>query len=176
MQQLQDVRFGRLIVLQEVEPTIYFYRKGKVRARNFLCLCDCGTEKVIRMSAIKSGLTKSCGCYNSEKTIERNYKHGFSTRSDKHPLYGVWKTMKHRCYNPNAEFYKYYGGKGITVCPEWRNDAEAFIKWSLQNGWVKGLEIDRINNNSNYEPSNCRYVTHLANMQNCDFNRNKNKE
>lgn len=89
-------------------------------------------------------------------------QHGYS----KHPLYRVWRHAKARCCNENNERYKYYGGRGITICDEWKNNPKAFIEWCLNNGWKKELEIDRINNNGNYTPENCRFVTHTENVHN----------
>jgi len=83
----------------------------------------------------------------------------------KHPLYNVWNGMKHRCNNINSISYKYYGGRGISVCAKWM-DFLTFYKWAIKNGYQKGLSIDRINNNGNYEPSNCRFVTRAVQANN----------
>lgn len=88
--------------------------------------------------------------------------HGYS----KHILYRAWDNIKTRCYNKNCKYYKYYGGRGITIYKEWVNDPKAFIEWALNNGWKQGLEIDRKDNNGNYDPSNCRFITHAENMCN----------
>jgi hypothetical protein len=89
-------------------------------------------------------------------------KHGLRS----HPLYMIHRDMINRCYLKTRLCYKNYGGRGITVCEEWRNDVKAFYDWAISNGWRKGLEIDRINNNGNYEPSNCRIATAKINAQN----------
>jgi len=81
---------------------------------------------------------------------------------DEHPLYVVWGNIKQRCYNTNRKSYKWYGGRGIIVCKEWL-DYDVFEKWALENGWNKLLTIDRIDNNGNYEPSNCHFVTREEN-------------
>lgn len=89
-------------------------------------------------------------------------KHGyFGTK-----IYKLWGTIKYRCYNQNYRYYHRYGGRGIVVCDEWKNDALAFINWALANGYSDGLQIDRINNDGNYEPSNCRFVTSQENNLN----------
>ena len=107
---------------------------------------------------------KSCGCMKKEfgKINKNALKHGeVKTR-----LYSIWGNMKNRCSNPNSQAYKYYGGRGITICPEWANDYTKFRDWSINNGYVESLEIDRRNNDGNYEPNNCRFVTRTENLRN----------
>ena len=95
-----------------------------------------------------------------------SYKHGLKhTRQ-----YRIWLQMKNRCFNKNTSRYKDYGGRGITVCDEWRNDFKAFYDWSMSNGYSDDLTIDRINNDGDYEPNNCRWVTMKVqnrNSRNC---------
>jgi hypothetical protein len=93
------------------------------------------------------------------------YKHGYATKSP-HPLYRLWATIKNRCYNSKNKDYKRYGGRGITVCEEWECDFMSFYSWATNNGWRKGLAIDRINNNKEYSPNNCRFVRNKINAQN----------
>ena len=81
-------------------------------------------------------------------------------------IYRIWQGMKKRCTNPNYEPYKNYGGRGITICDEWMNDSKAFYKWAIEHGYDDDLQIDRINNDGNYEPSNCRWVTPKVNANN----------
>jgi hypothetical protein len=83
-------------------------------------------------------------------------------------IYTVWANIKQRCFNENVPCYKYYGGKGVTMCGEWANDFKVFYDWMMINGWRIGLEIDRIDNSKNYCPENCRLVTHKENMLNQD--------
>jgi len=93
-------------------------------------------------------------------------KHGYS----KHIFHSLWRSIKDRCYNINNNSYGIYGGRGIYVCDEWKNNPKNFIEWSLSNGYEKGLSIDRINNDGNYEPSNCRFT----NMKNQSRNKRNN--
>ena len=95
------------------------------------------------------------------------FKHGFSGMK----LHDVWRTMIKRCENSNHIGYKYYGGRGIMVCSEWRKDFIPFYNWAIANGYEKGLTIDRINNNGNYEPNNCRFVTYKVQNRNSRNNR-----
>ena len=94
--------------------------------------------------------------------MARRVRHGFTH----HPVYKVWKKMKSRCYNPNHIRYCDWGGRGIRVGKEWKHNAGAFCKWALSNGWETGLTIDRIENDGNYEPSNCRFITRSENGRN----------
>lgn len=149
-------RFGRLVVLKETDERT---KCGEVK---YLCQCDCGNKTVVAGTSLRYGNTKSCGCLARESTRKRSYKHGLSN----HPLYKIWHGLLERCYHEEDTAYKYYGARGITVCDEWRQDAAAFIKWALDNGWEKGLEVDRIDNYAGYSPENCRIVTHKENMAN----------
>lgn len=83
-----------------------------------------------------------------------------------HPLYWVHRSMMNRCYKPKDQSYKDYGARGIKVCKKWRNNVKEFYEWCIKNGWVKGLDLDRRNNNGNYSPSNCRFVTRKVSMNN----------
>ena len=82
-----------------------------------------------------------------------------------HPIYKVWAAMKQRCYNENYPEYYYYGGRGISICVEWKDYPRIFVEWALNNGWEKGLFIDRINNDGNYEPDNCQWITQSENTK-----------
>lgn len=154
-QDLTGERFGRLTVISLAGKKKGFYYWN--------CKCDCGNEAVIKASYLTIGDTKSCGCLYDERNT--NIKHGYSgTR-----LYRILGAMKTRCYNTKFKEYSAYGGRGITVCKEWldkENGIANFCKWAIKNGYRDGLEIDRINNDGNYEPSNCRWVSAKQNSRN----------
>lgn len=100
------------------------------------------------------------------QTVTRNGKvHGES----KTPLYRLWKAMNRRCGSENAHNYKWYGGKGIKVCEAWRNDYTKFRDWAYENGYVRGLELDRKNSDEDYSPENCRWITKKTNIRNRDL-------
>ena len=124
-------------------------------------ICDCGKETTQYLIHIEKGRIKSCGCDRYKRLAERNTTHGeHGTR-----LYNIWRGMHKRCNNPNATDYQNYGGRGITICSEWREYIN-FKEWSELNGYSDELTIDRINNNGNYEPNNCRWSTKLEQSRN----------
>ena len=133
----QGDRYGRLSIVQEVER-----RNGR---RYFLCHCDCGNERIIPLGTMRQGKATSCGCYAQEAKSTHN--------ETKTRLYGIWKTMKQRCYYEKHINFKDYGGRGISVCNEWL-DYEPFRDWALINGYNGNLTVERLNVNGNYEPSN----------------------
>lgn len=145
--------YERLAVLSEA------YSDGKHLYWN--CKCCCGNEVIVCGDSLKRGLTKSCGCLNSEEVTKRSYKHGES----KTRLYHIWQQMIYRCENSNATGFEHWGGRGIKVCPEWRNSYEKFRKWAVSHGYADRLEIDRIDVNGNYEPSNCQWITKSENIK-----------
>lgn len=155
-------QFGRWTVLYRVPDHI---DKSGNHHVYYHCVCECGTEKDVGASGLYSGRSKSCGCLhkeNAKKTaIELFTTHGDS----KNRLYRIWTDMKRRCLNPNRKNYPNYGGRGIGICDEWL-DYLSFQQWALNNGYADSLSIDRIDNDGNYEPSNCRWVSHVVQANN----------
>jgi hypothetical protein len=154
--QLGD-RYGRLIILSKKIIT-----KNNQNKKAFLCRCDCGKEKIIRIDALISGRSNSCGCLQKEAIIAAHLKHGESVVGKRTRLYIIWSSMKNRCFNPNSKSFKNYGGKGISIIKEWLN-YKIFKSWALSNGYSDKLTIDRINSNMGYCPSNCRWISKAEN-------------
>ncbi len=154
-------KFGRLEAIEVAYRTAY----GKIMWR---CKCECGNEKIVQGGHLRSGSIKSCGCLLRETSKSNNLIHGES----KTKLYRRWKGMRERCRDINHKSYKDYGGRGITVCDEWNDEFIAFKNWAIENGFREDLELDRIDVDGNYEPSNCRWITHREQM----YNTRKHKE
>lgn len=160
---LTSQRFGRLVVLcrdgYSASGTQILWR----------CVCDCKTEVKVQGGNLRGGLSRSCGCLQVEKVAERNSTHGDSVRGHRMRLYTTWAGMWARCTNPNEECYQYYGGRGISVCPEWK-DYPAFRVWALENGYSDDLSIDRIDNGKGYYPDNCRWANEITQANNKSSN------
>lgn len=146
-------KFGRLTVISRTSNI------GNYRA--WFCRCECGTIKAVRGTDLNRHAVKSCGCLRHEHRKPK--KNIFPST---HPLYRAWQNMKTRCYNRNCQDYENYGGRGIYICSMWLHDFNAFATWATENGWGYGLQIDRIDNDREYSPDNCRWVTQLTNMRN----------
>lgn len=169
MPTFKDISGNRFGLLTAKKPIIT--RNSKRTRIKWECQCDCGNTIIVTSSNLTTGHTKSCGCLNSQKTSERNkvikvVHNGINDR-----LYEVWKSMKKRCSNPNDKSYKNYGGRGIKVCKEWRENYLLFRDWAYANGYDENAPfgqctIDRIDVNGNYEPSNCRWISNEEQQKN----------
>lgn len=124
--------------------------------------CGSVVERMMRNGA----RDLSCGCSRYAFSGDSNATHGLTRNGQMHPLYAVANAMIERCHNPNSDGYERYGGRGITVCAEWRRDRAAFVSWALANGYRPGLQVDRENNDGPYSPANCRFVTRKVNCRN----------
>jgi len=144
---------GDWVVVEKASP--YVSPSGYFSDR-WQCRCICGTEKPVRASSLECGDSKGCGCTRAKLAGDRVRTHGLS----KHPLYGVWRDVVRRCTEPSRKDYKHYGGRGIKVCERWscEQGCEKFIE-DMFPTYVEGLEIERVDVNGNYEPSNCTWVT-----------------
>ena len=147
------MRFGRLVAQARAENC----KHGNPR---WACLCDCGKTKIAHGSSLRAGNVKSCGCLGKINRTLAMTKHNMS----RDPLYYIWASMKKRCNNKKTSSYPYYGGRGISVCESWEK-FENFLA-DMGGTWREGLELDRIDNDGNYEPDNCRWVTHIENSNN----------
>jgi hypothetical protein len=156
---LKNKKYGNLTIIEEVSKK--HYKCGKSH-RMVKCRCKCGAIIIVGLSAIKSGNTKSCGCYRKENPNGKT--HGMRES----PEYRIWCAMRNRCYNKNVNDYEYYGGRGISVCKRWQEKGTGFINFFADIGKRPSSthSIDRIDNNGNYEPTNCKWSTAIEQASN----------
>ena len=153
-------RFGRLVVESQVS--------GRFSAGSkWYCKCDCGNVTKVFSNNLRRGTTTSCGCFHDEVTGNINRTHGLTNT----PVYQAWNHMNQRCYNPNDSKYYRYGGRGITVCDQWRYSFENFLSDMGHKPIGVKTSIDRINNDGNYEPSNCEWATYFKQQEHTSRNR-----
>lgn len=153
---LTGQRFGKLVVIER-----YGSHKGHSQWK---CKCDCGNYSIVTTGNLNSGHSKTCGCsYYESKNIKHGLRH---TR-----LYGVWLNIKRRCYLETKPDYERYGGRGIKMCDDWKNDFASFYEWAYKNGYDENASymectLDRINTDKDYSPDNCRWVSNKVQQNN----------
>lgn len=153
---LSGEKFGRLKVIERVE--------NKANRIQFLCICECGNEKITSSELLRRGSVRSCGCLRKELAAKQLRKHKVSSEENKR-LYRSWQKMNLRCFDPDDKKFKDYGARGITVCDQWR-DFSTYANWAFENGYSDELTLDRIDVNGDYTPDNCRWADYFVQSRN----------
>lgn len=150
------MQFHRWVVISDAPPN----HRGDTQ---YLCQCVCGRQSIVHAVSLRSGHSRSCGCLSQDVLRSRRQSHGFAPNGPRSTTYIIWKSMRQRCRNQNAEAFKNYGGRGIKVCERW----EKFENFLADMGERPGnLSLDRIDNDGNYEPGNCRWATRIEQRAN----------
>ena len=149
-------RYGRLTVVAEIESRIARSKRRTHRYRIVRCQCACGALADVSLTHLRSGGTASCGCLGKKNATRHGKRYT--------PTYEIWKTMRQRCVNPRNRKFRLYGGRGISVCDRWLNSFVSFLEDMGER--PEGCSIDRINNDGNYEPGNCRWATRTQQARN----------
>lgn len=150
--EMKKMKFGNLVPIEKIKKNDKIF---------WLCQCDCGNKKIVDGRHLLSKHTRSCGCLQKESVSKISKTHGLSNTR----LHSIWQSMKSRCSCKGGS-YKNYGGRGIFVCEEWKNSFENFYNWAINNGYKNNLYLERKNNDGNYCPENCCWITYKEQQRN----------